>query len=332
MIDFNPLAHDPTFYGEAFGWTPDPAAVEKSLDELEAKYGTRPTAANLAPKIVGAGAAADDAPVFFWQAEEKCVGRRLGTWNQKSVGACVGFGCTRAAQDLLFWEIAAGEAEQYPGTEGCPEATYAGSRVEVGGGRIGGDGSIGAWAAKFLEAWGYVARGKYGTLDLTEYNEARCRSLGDSGLPTALEEIARQHPVKQVAQVTSGADGWKLIGAGKPVAICSNRGFSMQRNKDGTCTPTGQWNHCMTTRGRYVAPNGRKRVVIGNSWGDYLGSENNVIEYVGADGNAARTELPAGHFGCELDVWHGMLAQNDSFAYAGFAGWEAVRIDYNPLK
>ena len=39
-----------------------------------------------------------------------------------------------------------------------PEVIYGGSRVEIGGGRIRGDGSIGAWAARWVRDYGVVPR------------------------------------------------------------------------------------------------------------------------------------------------------------------------------
>lgn len=324
IINFNPLQHDPVFVGPCFGWQYDPRGVAESMDRIERIQGSYPIASVVAQHLLDA--ADDNAPVFFWKAEEKLLGKRIGSWNQKSVGSCVGFGCTRSGQDLLFWEIAAGEAEQYPGTELSPEVTYAGSRVEVGKGRVNGDGSLGSWAAEFLKGWGVVARGKYGNIDLEDYSESLCRSLGNSGLPTDLENVAKEHPVTSVALVESGDEAWAMVGAGKPVAVCSNRGFSMRRNKDGTCNPTGQWNHCMEVRGRFVR-GGRKYFVIQNSWGDYLTSENNVVEFDGG-----QEELPEGCFATTIDVVDGMMRQGDSYAYAGLAGWKSVRIDYNPLK
>lgn len=331
-INFNPVAHDQTFYGPAFGWHWDERASEQTLAAMEEYYGQEPLAATMAPDIVGA--TATDEPVFFWQAEEKVLGKRLLTWNQLQVGSCVGFGNGRSSQDLMLWEIAAGvdEPEEYPGSEVAPEVIYGGSRVEIGGGRLRGDGSLGAWAAKYLMQYGVVIRGRYDGLDLTKYDEQTCRQLGSQGLPPNLETLARQHPVKAAALVQSGDELWNMIGAGKPVAVCSDRGFAMRRNPDGTCTPSGTWQHCMAHRGRYTTPQGKKRIVIANSWGDYLGSDSNSIEYRTADGQTAKMELPPGHFGVDLEVADGMVSQGDSFALAGLSGWKATRINYNPLR
>ena len=79
---------------------------------------------------------------------------------------------------------------------------YGGCRVEVGGGRVRGDGSVGAWAAKFVREYGVVPRGVHGSHDLTGYDERRCREFGGRGVPDDLEAVAREHPVRSVANVT----------------------------------------------------------------------------------------------------------------------------------
>jgi hypothetical protein len=236
---------------------------------------------------------------------------------------------------LLLWEIAAGEAEEWSGAEINRETIYGGSRVEIGGGRINGDGSIGAWASEFELRYGNLVNKRYEiggkVMDLTGgYSESRCRDWGRNGVPDFLESEARLHPVTASALVRTKEEGWAAIGAGKPIPICSNRGFTTRRDSDGFCSPSGTWNHCMATRGRFLHPRRGRSVVIGNSWGDYLGSSNATLEYVTASGQTARIELPPGHFATTWDVWGGMLSQRDSFAVAGFKGWEAVRVDYTP--
>ena len=133
-----------------------------------------------------------------------------------------------------------------------------------------------------------------------------------------------------VSKVCGAKRAWAAIGAYKPVSVCSNRGFAMKRNADGTCSPSGVWNHCMGLRARFKTPQGKRRFVLGNSWGDYLGSSNRTIEYVAADGSVKSLELPAGHFAVEFDVIHGMVAQRDSFALAGLTGWAKTVVDYAP--
>jgi hypothetical protein len=248
----------------AQGWVDDQPAVWETVRAIEAT-GVPAMFAAAAPGLLTGD---DDAPIFLWKAEEKILGKMLKSWNQKGVGACVGFGNGRAGQDVLLWEIAAGEPEEWPGAEISPEVIYGGSRVEVGGGRIGGDGSVGAWAAKWVKDWGLVPRGVYGSLDLTEYSESTCRKLGSQGIPSDVEDLAKIHPVTGIAMVKTGAEYWAALGGGKPVAICSNRGFTTTL-KRGFCSPSGTWNHCMEGRGRFTHPTKGKCAVIQNSWDGY---------------------------------------------------------------
>lgn len=310
------------------GWVNDPASVSAMLANWDAR-GMPSTLAAAAPQLVQAGAG-DDAPVFFWLAEEKVLGSRLATWNQGGVGSCVGFGNGRSAQDLMLWEIASGESEDYPGAEVAPEVIYGGSRVEIGGGGISGDGSVGAWAAEWLMKFGVVVRGVYGQTDLSAYSETQCRRLGSKGIPTDIETAARLHPVRAAAMVRTADEGWAALSAGKPVPTCSDYGFSLQRNSHGFCSRSGVWNHCMAARGKFVEPDLGRSVVIGNSWADYLGATNNQIRYVAADGSTKTIELPPGHFATSLATWGGMLGQGDSFALAGLTGWAKTVIDWTP--
>lgn len=313
----------------ATGWVEDKDAVARKTSEWRA-MGRPVTLTEAAPRLI-VGEAADDTPIFLWTHEAKVLGRQLDTWNQKAVGSCVGFGNGRGAQDLLLAEIAAGEPERWPGAEVAPEVIYGGSRVEIGGGQINGDGSVGIWAADWLVKYGVVVRGVYGSLDLSRYDEATCRRLGSGGIPSDLELLATAHPVRAVAMVRTAAEGWAAVGAGKPIAVCSNRGFTTRRNTDGTCDPSGVWNHCMSVRGRYIEPRNRRRmVVIGNSWGDYLGSANSVIEFVAESGTVGSIALPSGCFATTLEVLAGMLGQEDSFALAGLTGWTVTRVDWMP--
>lgn len=309
------------------GWVDDQKAVAATTS-LWTKQGLPWEFPRAAPNLMAAGA--DDAPVFFWQAEERVLGLRLATWNQGGVGSCVGFGNGRGAQDLLLWEIACGEPEIWTGFEVAPEVVYGGSRVEIGGGGIRGDGSIGAWAADWLMRYGVVLRGLYGQLDLTRYVESTCRELGAKGIPLDLENAAKLHPVKAVAMVRTKEEGWAAIGGGKPIAVCSNYGFTMQRDSRGYCAHSGVWNHCIGTRGRFVEPDRGRSVVKGNSWGSYLTDGNDTIRYIDVDGGVKEMKLPPGHFAITWDTWGEMLSQSDSFAMAGLQGWEAQKMDWTP--
>jgi hypothetical protein len=159
-----------------------------------------------------------------------------------SGNSCVSFGTATAIEHLMCVEIANGDPEQYKDL--AQEVIYGGSRVEVGGGRIGGDGSVGAWAAEFVKKWGVVARGVYGQYDLSRYSESTCRSFGSRGVPDELEALAKKTPVQAITKVTSFDEACKALLQGYPIAICSNQGFTMQRDAEGFCRASGSWAHC----------------------------------------------------------------------------------------
>lgn len=305
----------------ATGWIDDPEAVRKALPEIQAQQGS-PVLFAQTPL---ATAADDDKQVRLWDAELSIYGKLKPSWNQKQVGSCVSFGWGRAINDLILFMVANGLIE-HPGYDVATEPIYGGSRVEVGGGGIRGDGSIGAWAAKWVNLWGVLLRKVYGSHNLTEYSESLCRQYGSRGCPDDLEPEAKLYPVKTVALVTSADQAWAALGSNNPISICSNRGFTTTL-RDGFCQPSGVWNHCMEARGRIRAKVGNSVVrafAIQNSWGDYLGGD---PYYTDAD-TGERVQLPEGCFLADYDVVNSMLRQQDSFAITdqqGFKKREAFR-------
>lgn len=280
--------------------------------------------------------------VFASEIEEKVLGKRLATWNQGSVGSCVSHGTGRAYQDVLLAQIATGAAEQWPGYEVCREAIYGGSRVEVGGGRLGrGDGSVGAWAADYMTKWGGgLLYKKYAEVDLSGgYNETRCRDWGYKGVPDNLEPIAKANPVKEATLVTTLAGLTAAIRALKFVSICGSKGRTMKRRAGGYCPVEGQWAHCQAIRGRCLvggssSPFGGdgafpytgnvEAFEYGNSWGDYLGDLNNVVTLA----SGKTYTLSPGHYLSHPSELESELRQNDTFAFAGAKGWVAEKISW----
>jgi hypothetical protein len=288
------------------GWVRDPAAVAAAAD---------------GPGFAATEAfrAAYDGPddVFLWDACRAVTGDLLPPRDQGGVGSCVGFGVAAAVEHLMCVQIAAGSRERF--RDLAPEVIYAGSRVEVGGGRIGGDGSVGAWAARFVRDWGVVPRGVHGPHDLSRYSESACRRLGAAGLPSELETLAREHPVKAVSRVGGWAEGRAAVRNGYPVAVCSSRGFTMSRDADGFARPSGVWMHCMALVG--VRGGSRPGGFLLNSWGPHA--------HTGPRG--AGHPSPAG-FWADAGVLDRMLAEGDSWAFSGVTGFPARTLDWYALK
>jgi len=192
---------------------------------------------------------------------------------------------------------------------------YGGSRVEIGGGKIRGDGSVGAWAARFVSKYGVIARGKYGKYDLQSYDEARCREYGSRGVPDDLEPVAKQHPVQSVSNVRSWDECKAAIRNGYPVAVCSNQGFTMHRDADGFCRASGTWAHCMAIVG--VRGGSRPGAFLLNSWGPNA--------HTGPRGPGDPS--PAG-FWAEAPVVDRMLKQGDSWAFSHAVGFPARKLNW----
>ncbi|HET6573917.1 MAG TPA: hypothetical protein VFG68_09975 [Fimbriiglobus sp.] len=293
----------------SFGWVPDPAAVAAVKAALPCPEF----------RATEAFAAEYDGPddVYLWDACRKATGDLLPPRDQRSVGSCIAFGTASAIEHLLCVQIASGAAEEY--RDLAQEVIYGGSRVEVGGGRIRGDGSVGAWAAKFVRQYGVVPRGVHGSHDLTDYDERRCREYGARGVPDDLEPVARQHPVRSVANVTSWDECRAALRNGYPVAVCSSQGFTMQRDADGFCRPQGTWMHCLTVVG--VRGGRRPGGFLLNSWGPDA--------HTGPLGPG--NPSPAG-FWCDAGVLDRMLAEGDSWAFSSAVGFPARKLDWYAMR
>lgn len=255
--------------------------------------------------------------VLLWEPYEQVTGEPFVPIYQE-IGDCVSHGFTLGAEVLSTVEIAvAGEREQWRG-KFSTECTYAGSRVEIGGGRIRGDGSTGAWAARWVMDYGLLLRGVYGDFDLREYRPDLAKRWGapGAGVPDQLEPILREHPIKTATLVQSYDEFIDAIANGYPVAICSNQGFRMQRDRDGFLPPSGKWAHCMLGWG-FDDKSDRKGGCIANSWG---------VDWV--KGPKHPLGCPDGCFWVDAKIIDRMLRQGDSYALSGFVGYPARSLDY----
>lgn len=251
--------------------------------------------------------------VYLWNACREVTGEVLPPRNQLHVGACVGFGTASAIEHLICVQVAAGAEEEFQPL--APEVIYAGSRVQIGGGRIRGDGSVGAWAARFVTEYGVAARGQYGTYNLLLYDPTLCRHLGQIGVPEPILRVARQTPVRSVANVRTWEECQAAIRHGYPIAVCSSQGFTFERDHQGFCQPRGTWMHCMAIVGIRGAP--RPGAFLLNSWGP--GVHRGPL----GPGNPS----PAG-FWADASVIDRMLRQGDSWAFSRFAGFPARPLDW----
>jgi C1A family cysteine protease len=127
--------------------------------------------------------------------------------------------------------------------------------------------------------------------------------------------VAKESPVKGVAQVLSADDAKKALQNGYPIAICSQQGFSSQRDQDGFCKAQGSWAHCMACVGYQDAP--RKGFFILNSWGDRY--------HKGPSGKG--NPSPAG-FWAEYAAVDRMIRAGDTWAFADLKGFPRRKLDW----
>lgn len=295
-----------------FGYHADDDAVQRTAAAMQfARFGDTPA---------GKQANIPD-HVYLWQYYPNGAPIK----NQGSVGACVSFGTDGAIEDTMIAQIKVNKAdEEFKSI--CEEVTYAGSRVEIGGGRLrGDDGSNGAWAVEFVKTRGVVAREVITTktgksYDLRKFDPVRCRAWGDSGVPDDLEDVAREHPVKDATLIKSIEELKKALAQGYGVAVCSAIGFADDnagrvpgtRDSRGVVKARGRWDHCMKFDG-YHTEDGQLFVHITNSWG--------ATAHKGPVGWG--NPNTAGFWVSEADADRMIRTGKCTWAFSGVKGWPA---------
>jgi hypothetical protein len=207
-----PATDPPPEYAQTFGWFKDDLAIVNNLD---------PTKTEQFDVTPAGKAALGDEDVYLWRAVRKAgkfAGNAYPNVNQQSVGCCVGCGWKHCSDVVQATAILSGKKFEWKPVS--VEVIYAGSRVDVGGGRISGDGSIGAWAKEYVQSKGGIAAmQKYDSADLSTFSPARARDWGRNGIPGDIKAAAKDHPVKGCALVKSWADVKRSIQQGYPVAV-----------------------------------------------------------------------------------------------------------------
>jgi hypothetical protein len=287
------------------GWVDDPAEVERVLGMLP-----MPTIVSAAQGIRGAGRGK---AALLHLLVLKALGF-FPNYTAQAIGDCVSHGWRTVTDVLKCVQIIAGQRAEWL-AETATEPIYAGSRVEIGRGKVRGDGSVGAWAARWVSEYGILSRIKYGSLDLSEYSGERAKAWGKSGCPDELEPVAKEHPVKTVSLVTSYEQACDLLANGYPIAVCSDQGFASKRDAEGFARAQGSWGHCMA----FIAADDeykRPGLLCLNSWGpDWISGP-------------TRHDQPAGSFWVDADIADKMLKAEDSFAASDFEGYPPRELDY----
>ncbi|HEY1188579.1 MAG TPA: hypothetical protein VGE74_13080 [Gemmata sp.] len=295
----------------ATGWVDDPGAVAAVAATLPHPVFARTPAG-----------AADTVPdrAYLWDAAKAALGRHVPARDQGGVGSCVSFGAACAVEYSECVAVVAARAagHQVPAFQDiAQEVIYGGSRVQIGGGRIRGDGSVGAWAAQWCQRYGSVPRGRYDGYDLTRYSESTCRSFGNGGCPAALVPVAKRAPTQSISQVKTADEARKALAAGYPVTVASDVGFGTRgpyvRNAKGQLRASGSWAHQMCLIGFDKASG----FYCMNSWGPAWVS-----------GPTGPGDPPPGGFWIDEPTVARMLGQGDSWAFGDQVGFPGRALDW----
>lgn len=256
----------------------------------------------------GEDAKFEDKRSVLWDAALKVNGgKHLLTFRQ-AVGDCVSMGAANAVNYLTVRQIASGQSLKY--RPAFQPYIYGTSRVLIGKGRLGcnSDGSVGSWAADAVQTHGILFADHEG---VPAYSGSVARQWGCR--KSTFEEflpVAKEFPVKGIAQVTTFEQVRDALINGYPVTVASSQGFEMSGVvRDGKLwgVPRGQWMHQMCFIG-YDPNNGKPGVYCLNSWGANAHG-------VSPDG------APPGGFWVDKATVSRMVKQGDSFAYSEFQGF-----------
>lgn len=254
-----------------------------------------------------------DAPnnkVMLYLVCRKVLGQDTPNYPQE-IGDCVSFGAKNGTEYLSCCEILMhGEMEIF--RYQFPPYIYGISRVQIGGGRLSGDGSLGSWAAAGVMKYGMLANDEP---DVPKYSGSVAKSWGRSGPPEKFIAIGKKHLVKSAMQLNSWAECLKALQNGYPITIASNRGFEMEAGSDGFHDPRGSWAHQMCIIGGTDDYG-----IILNNWGDCHGQLKDFD-----DGH----DLPKGCLRAKASVIERDMVKNggEAFAFSQYDGFPAQPLD-----
>lgn len=304
--------NQPPLPPEELGWKPDAAEIASGL------------IAESEPLQI-AGGDGDNASknVRLWNYSLLLRdGEHIPTFRQEH-GDCVAASTAQAMHYLQYVTMAAGELDS---NSGQPlefrlvyvPYIYGASRVYVGGGKIRGQGSIGAWAAKACEEYGVLPADTEG---VPEYSGAVSKRWGDPpGPPERFKELAMRFRIRATAHCESAADVRDAVVNGYPVTIASRFGTKTIAERDGRQVARwdGRWSHQMCVIGYDGSPGlqGGPYFYVLNSWGE----KSHPPPLQGE---------PPGGFWVTDDTMDKITDSGDCWAYSNFDGFPSRQLDFN---
>jgi len=244
-----------------------------------------------------------------WEINRKVLGKDLPVYIQE-IGDCVSFGAKQVNEYNILADIFIRPTEFDNYKELYAPYFYGTGRVQIGGGRLWGDGSLGVWQQDAVKQYGILASDTPG---LQKYQGSIAKSWGRNGPPSNFLEIGKKHLVRVTAKVTSAEDCAIALMNGYYTSVCSDWGFNMQASRDGFHAPRGVWNHCMSICGFEWHPQYGLYFIILNSWGNVHGR---LVDFQTGE------QLPAGCLRVRGEYLDKMLKQGDSYTYSNVNGFE----------
>lgn len=289
------------------GWIDDQSTVLKTMEGLR-----HPLFSPAASTIEESG---KGKIVLLYKFVEKLIGK----YNvRKQDGPdCVAHGAACVIDAVKAAEIVSKKQAEEWTAETSTEDIYGGSRVNIGKGELGSSGgSFGAWAAKYVNEIGTLARIDYGKFNLSKYNYSIANKWGlpGNGVPDFLIKEANKHKIRTVSLIKTYTEARDALANGYAITIASNQGFATNRDREGFSYPQGTWAHQMSLIGLddigEDCSKKRPGVLCQNSWGpDWI---------VGPK----RHEQPDGSFWIDADVLESRILSNgDSWAFSDYDGF-----------
>lgn len=250
-------------------------------------------------------------PVNHHEAARKVLGKDLPPHLQPR-GTCGGRAGSRGAEHVQCVMIAAGKRAKFNFVSHA--WLYYLARREYGMLR-GGDGVPDGAVPPAMAKYGLLTRDESGDLSMAgDGSDDLAVAWGGGRLSAAkaaeFEHLAGDNIVQISAKVRSAAEAADAIASGG-VLVCSDaQGYSMTRDGEGFCAPSGTWYHYHVRSGIVVTPRGRKGFAYDQSWGRNTPSGSLLPGY------------PDNCFGVDWDVQDRLCRSGSVHALFGFPLWD----------